>query len=234
MIFVIYFIAQICAIYQMRTSKMPNSTDIAVILFTKNWAGKAQAGSFSLEEAERATQGARKHGASALAFTSHDDADLLAALPKGRFGEHDRPLLTAIRQDIYKQLAGLADAKAGLQPSAQDALAAAPDVDTCAPEKKATGKRAAAMGAQPDAKASEVAAISVVMKEGKTHWPSLKPGDLVLAPDSGDDGYNGWWEATVKARSDSHVTLEWTDYPELPSFTRPITQIAMRHPECKL
>lgn len=213
---------------------MTNTADIAAVLFTKNWAGKAQAGRYPLDEAERATLAADKHGASILIFTSEDDADLMAALPEGRFGENDRPLLTAIKPEIYKRPAALADAKAVLQPKSQDRPTAESDASMSKLEKKSASKRAAAMTAPPDAKASEPASFGMVMKEGKAHWPSLKAGDVVLAPDFGEEGYNGWWEAIVRARSETHVTLEWKDYPDLPTFTRPITQITLRHPECKL
>ncbi|MFG1295580.1 hypothetical protein [Xanthobacter variabilis] len=213
---------------------MTNVVDIALVLFAKNWAGKGQGGRFSVEEAERASAAALKHGASVIAFTATDDADLLAALPDGRFGENDRPLLTAIKQDIYKRLVALADCKAGGWPQASTVQDAAGDCEKAEPKKPRRKKAGAAMAARADETATEPAAVSIVMRDGKTHWPALKPGDLVLAPDFGDEGYNGWWEATVKARSETHVTLDWKDYPELPTFTRPITQITLPHPECKL
>lgn len=213
---------------------MTNIATITLVLFTKNWAGKGQGGRFSVEEAERASAAALKHGASVVAFTAEDDADLLAALPAGRFGENDRPLLTAIRQDIYKRLTALADAKAGVRPQEPEAQDAAGDGDTAEAKKPGRKKAGAAMAAKADETATEPAAVSIVMKDAKAHWPHLKPGDLVLAPDFGEDGYNGWWEAIVRARSETHVTLDWKGCPDLPTFTRPITQITLRHPECKL
>jgi len=97
-----------------------------------------------------------------------------------------------------------------------------------------TRKKAAAMLATVTDKATGETLISVVIKEGAKHWPGFKKGDIVLATDFSDGEYNGWWEAVVKARSDSHVTLEWRDYKDMPTFTRPITQVAPIHPECKV
>lgn len=207
---------------------MKTDDTISIALFTKNWAGKAMAAHFSTEEAERAQKAAAKHAVSFISFTNEDNADFLAALPVGRFGENDRPLLTAIKQDMFKRLSVLADLKAGIVPADEQPTTELPE---SAPP---TSKKTVPMAADAGEKTSEPVGFSVVMKEGKKHWPHLKMGDIVLTPELGDDGYNGWWEAVVKARSETHVTLDWLGYPDLATFTRPITQITLRHPECKL
>lgn len=207
---------------------------LACVLFTKNWAGKAQAGRFSSADAERAIAAALKNGASVVLFSKGDDADLIAAIPAGRFGENDRPLLTSVKQDIFKRLVEIAEQQAKATPPAQSMEKAAEAVGEKSATKAPLRKKAAAMLAKSTDAATGETLVSVVMKEGKQHWPALNKGDVVLAPDFMDDEYNGWWEAVVRARSETYVTLDWRDYPDLPTFTRPITQIAPIHPECKL
>lgn len=210
------------------------NTPTALVLFTKNWAGKAQAGRFSAEEVDRATAAALKHEASAVTFADTDDADLIAAIPAGKFGEGDRPVLGNIKTEIFKRLAGMAEQQAKTAPAAESPAKAADATEAEAKANMPSHKKAAAMLSKATDKATGEALVSVVVKDGAKHWPQLKKGDIVLAPDFGEGEYNGWWEAVVQARSDSHVTLEWRDYADFPTFTRPITQIAPIHPECKV
>jgi hypothetical protein len=213
-----------------------------LVLFTKNWAGKAQAGRFGADSIARAQAAATKLGLSCVSFGEGDDADLLAALPAGRFGENDRPLLANIKTDIFKRLSLMAEALTAEERDHQEAEAEAEDnspAENKDAEKpspasgagKASKKAAPMLSIKSDA-ASGDTTIGVVMKEGGTHWPQLTKGDVVLAPDFSEGEYGGWWEAVVRARSDSHVTLDWRDYPDFPPFTRQITQIAPLHPEC--
>lgn len=214
---------------------MPTETPVSsLILFSKNWAGKAQAGRFSSADAERATAAAAKNGASVVIFSDGDDADLIAAIPAGRFGENDRPVLSNIKQDIFKRLAEIAEqqSKAGVAVQSPGKAAEAEGEKNAA--KAPSRKKAAAMLATTTDKTSGAQLVSVVVKDGAKHWPALKKGDVVLVPDFAEGEYNGWWEAVVTARSDSHVTLEWRDYKDYPTFTRPITQVAPIHPECKI
>ncbi|MFG1359183.1 hypothetical protein [Xanthobacter pseudotagetidis] len=210
-----------------------------LVLFTKNGAGKAQAGRFAADNIERAQAAATKLGLSCVPFGEGGDADLLAALPPGRFGENDRPLLANIKTDIFKRLSLMAEALG----SGDDDHQEAETEENVTAENKDSGKPAAASGAVKGKKAAPMLSIKsdaasgdttigVVMKEGGTHWPQLTKGDVVLAPDFSEGEYGGWWEAVVRARSDSHVTLDWRDYPDFPPFTRQITQIAPLHPDC--
>lgn len=210
-----------------------DNTRSAFILFAKTVAGKAQAGHFSSAEGERATAAAFKHGASAVVFRDGNNADLLAAIPAGAFGENDQLVLGNIKTETFKRLAAVAEqqakaATAGQSPEAADEA----DGAEKAAQPLARGKKAAAMLATTTDKATGETLVSVVVKEGDKHWPALKKGDIVLATDFSEGEYNGWWEAIVIARSDSHVTLEWRDYPDLPTFSLKITQVAPIHPEC--
>lgn len=210
-----------------------------LVLFTKNWAGKAQAGRFGADSVELALAAATKLGLSCVPFREGDDADLLAALPAGRFGENDRPLLANIKTELFKRLSLMAEALTAEEGGHQEA-----DAEKNVPAENSGGEKpAAASGAVKGKKAAPMLSIKsdaasgdttigVVMKEGGTHWPQLTTGDVVLAPDFSEGEYSGWWEAVVRARSDSHVTLDWRDYPDFPPFTRQITQIAPLHPEC--
>lgn len=211
-----------------------------LVLFTKNWAGKAQAGRFGADSIERAQAAATKLGLSCVSFGEGDDAALLAALPAGRFGENDRPLLANIKTELFKRLSLMAEAGAA---SEEDADLETETEENVTAENKGDEKPAAASGTAKGKKAAPMLSIKsdaasgdttigVVMKEGATHWPQLTKGDVVLAPDFSEGEYGGWWEAVVRARSDSHVTLDWRDYPDFPTFTRQITQIAPLHSDC--
>ena len=211
-----------------------NASILTCVLFSKNWAGKAQAGRFSSSDVERATAAALKNGASVVPFSEGDDADLIAAIPAGRFGENDRPLLTSVRQDIFKRLVAIADTQGkAASPARSNEKTTEADVAKSEPKAPAR-KKAATMLAKSTDTASGEALISVVIKEGAKHWPGLQKGDVVPAPEYSDGEHNGWWEAVVVARSESHVTLEWRDYKDYPTFTRPITQVAPIHPEYRV
>jgi hypothetical protein len=149
-----------------------------LVLFTKNWAGKAQAGRFGADSVERAQAAANKLGLSCVSFGDGDDADLLAALPAGRFGENDRPLLANIKTDIFKRLSLMAEAGAAGDEADQEAEAE----DNSPAENKGDENPPAASGAVKAMKAAPMLSIKsdaasgdttigVVMKEGGTHWP---------------------------------------------------------------
>ncbi|MEP9349971.1 hypothetical protein [Xanthobacter sp. KR7-225] len=75
-----------------------------LVLFTKSWAGNAQAGRFGADHLERAQAAANALGLSCVVFGKGDDADPLAALPAGRFGENDQPLPANIRTELFTRL----------------------------------------------------------------------------------------------------------------------------------
>lgn len=215
----------------------------AVILFTKNWAGKGQAGKYAADAVDRALAAASKNGCSAILFTPDDDADLLAAVPEGRFGAQDRPLLPSAKVAIFKRLVAMAEGQAHEDRNDAQEADAAPQAAAEADAVKPAGvqphanagtSQAAAMLAKTSEKAAGGAIVSVIVKDGAAHWPDLAKGDVVLAPEFRDGEYSGWWEAVMVARSESHVTLEWRDYEGYPTFTRPITQVAPFHPECAI
>lgn len=209
-------------------------TTIAVILFSKNSAGKGQAGRYGADDIERALAVANQYDCSAVTFTSDDDADLLAAVPEGRFAERDRPLLPAAKVAIFKQLVAMAESEGRHEvPAEPNEKAVGADPKAEAAQAPARQKAAAMRSADGD-KATGEAVLNVVIKQGAKHWPGLKAGDVVLAPEFVEGAYNGWWEAVVKARSETYATLEWRGFPDLPVFTVPITQIAPIHPECKI
>ena len=187
---------------------------------------------------------ASKNGCSAILFTPDDDADLLAAVPEERFGAQDRPLLPSAKVAIFKRLVAMAERQAHEGRTDANQADAAPqttaaEADTVKPadvqeDANPGTPQAAAMLAKTSEKAAGGTIVSVIVKDGATHWPDLATGDVVLAPEFADGEYNGWWEAIVRARSETHVTLDWRDFPDLPTFSVPITQLAPIHPECKI
>lgn len=93
------------------------NTPAAVVLFSKASGGKTQAGTFSGDEIARASAAALKHGASAVAFCEGDDADLLAAIPAGTFGEGEKPVLGPVKGEVFRRLAEMAEAQAKAEPA---------------------------------------------------------------------------------------------------------------------
>jgi hypothetical protein len=57
-------------------------------------------------------------------------------------------------------------------------------------------------------------------------WAKLKPGDLVIAPDTQADK-NGFWEAEIVEVVGDKLTLIWQDFPRQPKFKRPTTEVAL-------
>ncbi|MFG1459715.1 hypothetical protein V5F62_25250, partial [Xanthobacter sp. VTT E-85237] len=64
-------------------------------------------------------------------------------------------------------------------------------------------------------------------------WPEIASGHLVLAPDYEEGAFNGWWPAEVINRDATRATLKWHGFDDLPVITRPISQLALMHPDCK-
>lgn len=59
-------------------------------------------------------------------------------------------------------------------------------------------------------------------------WSKVTRGSLCLALENIGDG---WFEAVVQKIDGERLTLLWRDYPDYPSFTRTIGQLALRHPK---
>jgi hypothetical protein len=57
-------------------------------------------------------------------------------------------------------------------------------------------------------------------------WEDLRPGHLVLAHESPEDG---WWEATVVEAKDDAFTLQFRDYPDLPNIVRHRSGVALMY-----
>lgn len=60
-------------------------------------------------------------------------------------------------------------------------------------------------------------------------WSKLAAGDRVLAADEPEDGW--FFADVIEAVGDDKFRLRWRDWPELPSFTRRIIEIALLHPQ---
>ena len=89
------------------------------------------------------------------------------------------------------------------------------------PIKKATYDRLVALSVPPPAAPPLPAA-----PERVDPYAALKPGSIVLASDSKDDG---WWEATVVKLEQNGATLrlKWCAFPDYPEFTKPLHRVAI-------
>lgn len=57
-------------------------------------------------------------------------------------------------------------------------------------------------------------------------YAALKPGSIVLASESKEDG---WWEATVVKleQNGAMLRLKWCDFPDYAEFTKPLHRVAI-------
>ncbi|HEX4407385.1 MAG TPA: hypothetical protein VH206_01305 [Xanthobacteraceae bacterium] len=59
-------------------------------------------------------------------------------------------------------------------------------------------------------------------------WPSIAMGHTVLAKEDGP--VEQWWEARVVKADKDEMTIQWRDYPSLPSIVRPRFSLGLVHP----
>ncbi|MFG1424388.1 hypothetical protein [Roseixanthobacter liquoris] len=209
-------------------------------------ATPSQAAKFEGEAAEKARAAAEGLGHRCVTLSPAKDAKLMASLARGAFDKEGAPLLGAVTPRMVSELAAVADSAAQtapvvqLIPKAAEAKAAA-NATTTAPAVETAAE--AASGAT-DKPVSAVAIASQNMLDGGNLgvvskevavglWPEIASGHLVLAPDYEDGAFNGWWPAEVINRDATRATLKWHGFDDLPVITRPISQLALMHPDCK-
>jgi len=78
-----------------------------------------------------------------------------------------------------------------------------------------------------DGRATRDMALAVEPRGLPRSFDEVGPGHLVLAQETLE---YGWWEATVLARAGDVFTLKYRDAPEVPTFVRHRSAIALMWP----
>jgi hypothetical protein len=176
--------------------------DIALIVYGIDKARKHHASRFGSEAARSAQAAAKAMGLQALRVVSDEQRQIARRLPKGTVSPKGRTVVPLVRPALYNQLLAVAGAEA------------VPPAGPMPPPSDAAKKPASA-----DAKSDPFG--------GGT---GLTKGTVVLAKDD-PSPVVGWFEASVEHVDGETLTLLWKNWPELPKFTRKVTQIALLHPK---
>ncbi len=162
---------------------------------------------------------------------------LAGQLAQVNVSEHEAPELPQIEATAAEMLVQLALAQGRIKaiaPSVADGGEgdAALSVDDAANAAVATPQATETPAAEPKASATAADAVGVVVPDelARQVWPQIAAGQVVLVPDYDEGEFNGWWPATVLSRSAKTATLKWVDFDDLPTFTKPVTQLAVTHP----
>lgn len=181
----------------------------ALVLFGLDERGKAHGAWFPQETAEAAVAAAETMGMFSLPV--EDDAVRLLAgqLPQGKIFPSGKAFVPFVKASFY-------DALMAHLPESEHNRARQP-------AQASGGKEASRTEA-----ASAGAGTATVERDKPEDWSKIKVGSLVLASDGPGDG---WYEAdVVEVLPDEKFKLRWFQWPDLPDFVRPVTDIALLHP----
>ncbi|RVG27132.1 hypothetical protein [Sinorhizobium meliloti] len=180
----------------------------SVIMVGLDDQGRPHASWFAEDDGDAAAVAADLMDMALIDVSSDELAAIAKNLPRGKLFDSGKAFVPFVKRTTYDQLATYLD---------DDYIAAA----TARVEAVAAGASAAA---EDYAKASK----GEVPARQPEDWSKLLVGDLVLAREAAEEG---WFEAMVIEATDDRFRLRWRDWPELPSFTRALTDIALLHPQ---
>jgi len=187
------------------TSKNANTETPHLILVGLDDQGKPHASWFTDNQADAAAIAADLMGMALLQITTPELTAIAAGLPKGKLFESGKAFVPFVKRSVYEQLA--------THLTADFLTASAQRVDAA----KAAG--------ESYTKASK-GEVAMRLPED---WSKLAVGDTVLASESADDGW--WFAEVVELPGEDKVRLRWRDFPEYPTMTVGITEIALLHPQ---
>ncbi|MBP1885731.1 tudor domain-containing protein [Sinorhizobium mexicanum] len=183
--------------------------DAKVIVIGLDDQGRPHASWFAEDECDAAAVASDLMNMALIDVSNEELAAIANNLPRGKLFESGKAFVPFVKRTTYDQLAKYLD---------DDYLAAA-----AARVEAAAG--AASAAAEDYAKASK----GEVPARQPEDWSKLLVGDLVLARETAEEG---WFEAiVVELAADGRFRLRWRDWPELPNFTRALTDIALLHPK---
>lgn len=166
--------------------------------------GRPHASWFAEEDGDAVAVAAELMDMALIDVTNDELSTIAKKLPRGRLFDSGKAFVPFVKRTVYDQLATYLDD--------DYATAAAARIEAAAAEDYAKASKGEVPARQPE------------------DWSKLLVGDLVLAREG--DPEEGWFEAVVIAQgADDRFRLRWRDWPELPEFTRAITDIALLHPK---
>ncbi|TNM66217.1 hypothetical protein [Aliirhizobium smilacinae] len=175
-----------------------------VILVGLDDQNKPHASWFEAEQADAAAVAADLMGFALVDISNDELAAIASVLPKGKLFESGKAFVPFVKRSVYDQLAAHLD---------EDYLT------------NAAGRVAAAQAAANSYAVAKKVEIPPRLPED---WSKLMIGDLVLAT---EDPTEGWFEAIiVEAVGSDKYRLRWKDYPDLPTFTCNVVDLALLHP----
>ncbi|WP_441228145.1 hypothetical protein AB7813_12825 [Tardiphaga sp. 20_F10_N6_6] len=177
--------------------------DIALAVFGIDRRKRPHASRFGAEAAKSAQEAAQVMGMRTIRIVSDEQRAIASKLPTGTVSAKGTTVVPLVRPALYNKLLAVA----GTEPPASPPKPPSGDVD-----KKAVPPAAGAKAGASD------------------DWGALVRGSLVLAT---DEPTQGWFYCEVQnvVLESQTVTLLWKDYPELGTFARKITQVALLHPK---
>ncbi|SNT61580.1 hypothetical protein SAMN05216374_5928 [Tardiphaga sp. OK246] len=178
--------------------------DIALVVFGPDRRKKLHASRFGSDAAKAAQDAARAMGMRTIRIVTDAQREVASKLPKGTVSAKGTAVVPLVRPALYNKFLAVAGIDAPPPPPAKPPSG---DVD-----KKAMPPTAGAKAGASD------------------DWGALVRGTLVLAT---DEPSQGWFYCEVQnvVLESQTVTLLWKDYPELGTFARKITQVALLHPK---
>ncbi|MGT2444771.1 hypothetical protein ACU4I5_20295 [Ensifer adhaerens] len=183
-------------------------TDPTWIMVGLDDQGKPHASWFAEDDGDAAAVAADLMDMALIGVSNEELAAIAKVLPRGKLFDSGKAFVPFVKRTTYDQLAMYLD---------DDYLnATAARVEAAAV--------AASAAAEDYAKASKGEAPARQPED----WSKLLVGDLVLARETAEEG---WFEALIVEATDDRFRLRWYDWPELPSFTRALTDIALLHPQ---
>ncbi len=187
------------------TPKSSKTDTPHIILVGLDDQGKPHASWFTRDQTEPAAVAADLMQMAPLPITTPELTAIAAGLPKGKLFESGKAFVPFVKRSVYDQLA--------THLTADFLTAAAHRVEAA----KAAG--------ESYTKASK-GEVPMRLPED---WSKLAIGDTVLASETADDGW--WFAEVVEMPGEDKVRLRWLDFPEYPTMTVGITEIALLHPQ---
>ena len=196
----------------------------ALVVFGRDDGGKAHASRFDEENKQAGIKAAHLMGFIALTVSDDVIRKIAADLPNGRVFDSGKGFVPFVKEGVCAAL----EAHAKQFPEQVLTLSEAEIEElTKAHEAEVENSNETSPGGA-DADASDNTTLP-------KDWTDIPVGSRVLAMDDPDDG---WWEARVThnhvsgngERAIVMLTLEWTGFPDDPSFVRRASQVALMHP----
>jgi hypothetical protein len=169
------------------------ATVLPVVLFGLDQRGKPTAARFPETQAALAAKAATQLRLRVLAIANPAIAELAAKLPAGRIHASGKGLVSNIRTDLYGKLVAAAG------------TASQPDQPSPPPPN----------GSQANGGGRKLK--SATQDRLPKDWDAIRPGHLVLAQQSLEDG---WYDAVVVEQNGDMLTLRWRDPPRERRFSR--------------